>query len=381
MAKVRAWYQNVAVRGLAIGFATALPFAGAMVVAFNWDRETAPSVAILTTGESASATPEAHVHAAGAGHDDGHADDAPHAASDGHEHDAGDTHTHAAGKAERHHDAGDSAHAHAAGTSHDEGTPHDETANHGHDGTTPHTDGSTTGAHAHDPGTPPAGHGHSGPAGTPPHTGGGHGNGGHSHKPPGGNGTTKPKPGGHGHPPTGPITSLDDPRVTKVQRAAAKDLIDRTTAAMKAFPTVEAVVGGGYSWIQDGKNGGFRHYVNWGYLNDGRELDPARIESIVTETQPGGGEKVVSAMYILALGKTMADVPDVAGALTTWHDHKDLCWNGNVLAGRLVNGKCTPGGTLIVTPPMLHVWMVPHPCGPFAGIEGHGQQTCGAHNH
>jgi hypothetical protein len=364
------------VRGLAIAFATALPLAGAMVVAFNWDRDAVPSVAILTTGESASADPDEHAHGDAAAHDDGHSHDVTGAEGEPHAHKAGEAHAHKGNKKHAH--ADNTSHGHSDGTSH----AHGATASSGHDDTTPHAHGATTaGTHTHDPGTTPAGHSHNGSTATTPHTGNGHSNGGHSHGPPTGNGNGTTKPGGHAHPPSGPIISLDDPRVTKSQRAAAQSLIDRTTAAMKSFGTLEAVVAGGYSWIQDGKNGGFRHYVNWSYLNDGRELDPSRIESIVTEKKADGSERVVSAMYILALGKTMADVPDVAGALTTWHDHKDLCWNGNVLAGRLVNGKCTPGGTLVLTPPMLHVWMVPHPCGPFAGIEGHGMQTCGAHNH
>ena len=70
----------------------------------------------------------------------------------------------------------------------------------------------------------------------------------------------------------------------------------------------------------------------------------------------------------------MADVPDVAGELTVWHDHQNLCWDrsGLRLAGLFLNGRCFPGGTLRATPPMLHVWLGDHPCGPFAGIEGHG---------
>ena len=38
-------------------------------------------------------------------------------------------------------------------------------------------------------------------------------------------------------------------------------------------------------------------------------------------------------MYILGFGKTMADVPDVAGELTTWHDHQNLCWEGIRVVG------------------------------------------------
>ncbi len=109
------------------------------------------------------------------------------------------------------------------------------------------------------------------------------------------------------------------------------------------------------------------------------ELDARRIESIVARVNADGTKQVVSAMYILEFGKGMSDTPEIAGDLTTWHDHQNLCWEGNRLGGRLVDGVCQPGGELRPTPPMLHVWMVPHPCGPFAGIEGHGA-GCG-HTH
>jgi hypothetical protein len=171
----------------------------------------------------------------------------------------------------------------------------------------------------------------------------------------------------------GPIISLDDPRVSEAQRAAAQGLIDTTTAAMSAYSDTTSVEAAGYNSIGDGRTG-FEHFVNFGYLTDGVELDPARVESIVFEVTDDGSKQLVSAMYILGVGKTMANVPDIAGDLTTWHDHQDLCWDGE---GRIVglfrNGACRPAGTLVPTPPMLHVWMVDNECGPFAGIEGHGE--------
>jgi len=81
-------------------------------------------------------------------------------------------------------------------------------------------------------------------------------------------------------------------------------------------------------------------------------------------------------------------VPDVGGSLTQWHVHSDLCLTDNpdqkVLAGFTFGGRsCPPGTTKAGNTPMLHVWMVPNECGPFAGIEvgGHSaSQGCG-HSH
>ncbi|MBM3659404.1 MAG: hypothetical protein FJW95_07850, partial [Actinobacteria bacterium] len=181
----------------------------------------------------------------------------------------------------------------------------------------------------------------------------------------------------------GPIVSIDDPRLTKSQRREATALLTNSRVALGAFPDEAAVVAAGYRSIGDGRAvGRFEHFVHPGYMNDGRELDPGAIESIVLQKQADGSKRVMSAMYILERGKTMADVPDIAGSLTTWHDHQNLCWDesGTRLAGVLRDGVCVPGGTFRPTAPMLHVWVDDPPCGPFTGIEGHGGASC-EHTH
>ena len=182
----------------------------------------------------------------------------------------------------------------------------------------------------------------------------------------------------HGDHGGGPVTSLYDPRLTPEQRVAARQLIDDTVAGMQRFPDIDSVIADGYVSIGDGATG-FEHFINVGYIADGRELDPERIESIVARVNPDGSREVVSAMYLMSPGSTMDDVPDIAGSLTVWYDHQDLCWSGVRVVGRVgADGQC-PRGEFRGTAPMLHVWMVPHPCGPFAGLEGHGG-GCG-HDH
>ncbi len=180
-----------------------------------------------------------------------------------------------------------------------------------------------------------------------------------------------------------PMISLADTRLSEAQRSRAISLLVSTRAAMLArFPDRASVEAAGYVWIGDGRRaGGYEHFVQQDYMTDGLELDPDHIESIVLQRQADGTERVVTAMYILERGKTMADVPEIAGSLTTWHDHQNLCWDGNgKLAGIVVNGVCRPGGTFRATAPMMHVWLTDPPCGPFAGVEGHGAGDC-AHTH
>lgn len=191
---------------------------------------------------------------------------------------------------------------------------------------------------------------------------------------------------GHGHDaqpgvtPSGPVISPDDVRLTSTERDAAQDLIDRTRDTMARFTDQVAVEASGYVSIGDQATG-FEHFVNYGLLMDDRELDPDGIESIVMQVDDDGAEVVASAMYILSPGKTMDDVPDIAGDLTLWHDHQNLCWQGARVVGTTdAAGRCLRG-TLWPTPPMLHVWMTAHPCGPFAGLEGTHGQGCDHDDH
>jgi hypothetical protein len=178
------------------------------------------------------------------------------------------------------------------------------------------------------------------------------------------------------------FSGADTSHAGEAELEAAKALIVATRdSVLRAFPDEASVVSGGYRSIGDGRfPGTYEHFVHTDYLSDGRELDPGRVESIVMENT-GAGKRVASAMYILELGKTMADVPDIARGLTVWHDHQNLCWDdsGTRLAGVLVNGRCVPRGTFRPTPPMLHVWLQDHQCGPFAGIDGHGA-ACTVHH-
>jgi len=154
-------------------------------------------------------------------------------------------------------------------------------------------------------------------------------------------------------------------------------IIDAARIGLAQFPSIAAIEAAGYVSIGDGGSHGFEHYVKWAYLTDGHELNPARIESIVVKKNGSAPKQIVSAMYILNLGKTMAQTPALAGELTSWHEHTDLCFEGTALVAIATNGSC-PRGVLTPTPPMLHVWMIPRPCGPFAGLEG-DTESCATH--
>lgn len=177
------------------------------------------------------------------------------------------------------------------------------------------------------------------------------------------------------------IYSISDSRLTPEQVLRAQALIDVSTTATAQYAGLvgwsalnAALLQRGYTSIGDSLTG-FEHYTNSVFLNDGIELNASKVESIVLQRQSNGLWVLGAAMYILNNGKTMADVPEIAGTFTTWHDHQNLCWNGSMVVGFLVNGTCT-AGVFRATPPMLHVWMTLQACGPFIGTEGFGGGTC-----
>lgn len=161
-----------------------------------------------------------------------------------------------------------------------------------------------------------------------------------------------------------------DHEPTEEQLRAARALIDETAAATTGYADVNAATAAGYRSIGDGA-GGYEHFVNPAFLADGTILDPERPESLVYEVGADGSRRFTTVMYTLVPGSTMDDVPDIAGNLTVWHTHEDLCFApGTVrLSGRVVDGACRPGGVNRPSAPMLHVWVVPNDCGPFAGTD------------
>jgi hypothetical protein len=174
--------------------------------------------------------------------------------------------------------------------------------------------------------------------------------------------------------PTKPIDLGGVPGVTPEQQARAENLVAITLARLPKFSDPAVAESLGWRSIGDGITG-HEHYVNWSLLDDGRILDPDFPESLVYEMR-NGQKTLVSAMFMLAPGSTLETAPDIGGALTQWHIHDNLCFaTGPNGAARVVgltdsNGNCRIGQKSDDPVPMIHVWITPHPCGPFAALEG-----------
>jgi hypothetical protein len=181
----------------------------------------------------------------------------------------------------------------------------------------------------------------------------------------------EPKP----YDPTKPIDLSGTPGVTLEQQAAAENLIAVTLVRLPQWSDHRVAERAGFQSIGDAGTG-HEHFINWDWINDDVILDPDAPESLVYEPQPDGSKKLVSAMYMLPDTVALEDVPDIGGALMQWHVHDNLCFTtGDTpkVAG-LVDGKgdCRAGLQKFRPAPMIHVWITPHKCGPFAALEGVG---------
>jgi hypothetical protein len=181
----------------------------------------------------------------------------------------------------------------------------------------------------------------------------------------------KPKP----YDPTKPIDLGGTPGVTPAEQHRAEQLVRTTIVDLRRFTYPSDAMAAGYRTIGDAVTGD-EHYVNWSTVDDGHILDPTRPESLVYEYRDGK-QQIAAAMFMLPFGSRFTDAPDVGGALTQWHVHSDLCLTNDLVQKMVsglvaINGVCPAGSSKAGDTPMLHVWVVPNPCGPFAALEGVG---------
>lgn len=177
--------------------------------------------------------------------------------------------------------------------------------------------------------------------------------------------------------PASPIDFSGIGGVTTEQAARATTLIQSAQRDLPKFAKFSDAEKNGYVSIGDGATG-FEHYIKYSLLNDGRVLDTTAPESLVYEVK-GAVKTLVSAMFIANPGTPITDstLVNYAGGLMQWHVHSNLCWltiNGvpKVVGVTNAAGACLIGTLQTGGAPMVHVWIAPHMCGPFAALEGNG---------
>jgi hypothetical protein len=165
--------------------------------------------------------------------------------------------------------------------------------------------------------------------------------------------------------------------VTPEQEARATDLIQSTIRETAKYATTQAAYAAGYRSIND-QSSGFEHYINFDLIKDTRALDATAPESLVYSVV-NGERTLVSIMYVANPNTPITDATLVnyAGGLMQWHVHNNLCWafvggSWKVVGVSNAAGVCASGFLQTGGAPMVHVWVTPHPCGPFAAVEGVG---------
>jgi hypothetical protein len=176
--------------------------------------------------------------------------------------------------------------------------------------------------------------------------------------------------------PTQPIDLGGVAGVTPEQQAAAENLVALNVVRLPQWSDYKTAEAAGYHSIGDGPTG-FEHFIKWDSINDDVALDPDHPESLVYQPQPDGSKKLVSAMYFLPDTVALTDVPDIGGALMQWHIHDNLCFTDDPVAPLVrgvtdSSGNCPAPLVKFRPAPMIHVWITPNRCGPFAALEGIG---------
>lgn len=173
------------------------------------------------------------------------------------------------------------------------------------------------------------------------------------------------------------IDMSDVPGVSPEQLARAEALIADTLRELPRYADVATAIADGYVSIGDAGTGA-EHFIKGSLIGDGIMLDPTLPESLVYNVD--GDNRVLAGVMFIASPRPSDDpsLTDFAGPLMTWHNHGDLCWdvvNGKLTVIGVLNestGKCDRGVNAGGDVPMVHVWIVAHPCGPFAALEGVG---------
>jgi hypothetical protein len=164
-----------------------------------------------------------------------------------------------------------------------------------------------------------------------------------------------PSPGGDGLIPNGDFTAD--------QRASLLDLISRTEADLPAFSDPAYLESIGFHDFGVPAPGGYVHFINPSWFDDGHILDPTHPESLLFQEtfDPVSGTSTFvlkAAMFFMPTGTTMATIPADLAWIPGWHVHPDVCvsdaWTFTGLADE--SGNCSQGHPL-TGPPMTHVWI------------------------
>jgi hypothetical protein len=186
--------------------------------------------------------------------------------------------------------------------------------------------------------------------------------------------------------PAEPIDFASIPGVSREQADFASDLVEATQRELPRYSDYRTAEAAGYASIRDGGTGA-EHFVKASPIDDGKNLDPTAPETIMYNVDPETGVRTLSGAMFIAeqpeyeIGTEELDA--ILGPLASWHVHTNVCFEtaegGAPVAGLVDPELPCPEGQFKASEdlPMVHVWVVPHQCGPFAALEGVGAGQAG----
>ncbi|MGZ6898588.1 MAG: hypothetical protein ACXVJZ_14255 [Acidimicrobiia bacterium] len=140
-------------------------------------------------------------------------------------------------------------------------------------------------------------------------------------------------------------------------RAAATALAQKVADGIQRFSTLSDAVAAGYVPATNPR-GYVVHYADWNTVRSGDVLDATHPSSLVY-ANTFTGPVLLGAMF---MGPGPCEPgPDVAGPLTQWHAHANLCLSAThqVVGNTDATGSCAVGRHNLATYFMLHVWVAP----------------------
>jgi hypothetical protein len=164
--------------------------------------------------------------------------------------------------------------------------------------------------------------------------------------------------------------------VTPAEQHRAEALLKESIEVLPHWANVATAAKEGFHSIGDGLTGD-EHWIHWDWINDNDYLDPHHPEALVYHVDPSGKRTIEAAMFILPNRFNFHNIPDWYGTLVQFHIHDNLCFTNDPVAPQVAgitsdNGPCNPPLVNFHPNVMMHVWIRPNPCGPFAALEGVG---------
>ena len=162
----------------------------------------------------------------------------------------------------------------------------------------------------------------------------------------------------------GALLQATNPVATQEQWDAANALYRETRDAIAPYADWRKAWAAGY------RPGGpdnmpSTHWMNQRYVDAGYVMDPHHPQGLVYANSKHGPVLLGAMFQMKSIGQFG---PDPGGPVTAWHQHENICFAPLGLEFSLLTptSTCPLGAISISAPPMLHVWIVSNPGGPFA---------------